>query len=86
MNVCEHSAESKGDSHFNILPECCLLKASHSIESSILTKILCLENYTVMQRNIQTKISLKALQELQRLASSQAEAKVRANILKRTIY
>lgn len=86
MNVCKHSAESQGDPHFNILPECCLLKASQSIENSILKKIFCLENYTVMQTNVQTKISLKAMQELQRLASPEAEAKVPANILKRVIY
>lgn len=35
-----------------------------------------------MQRNIKPKMSLKALQELQRMASSQAGAKVCANVSK----
>lgn len=82
MNVCKCSAESKGDGHFNVLPKCCLLKAPHSVESSIFKKIFGLENYTRMQRNIKPPMSLKALQELQRMASSQAGAKVCANVFK----
>jgi len=35
-----------------------------------------------MQRNIKPKMSSKALQDLQRPASSQAEAKVCANVFK----
>lgn len=80
MCVCRGCAETKGDSEFSPLPRCCRLQASQPVESNIFNKICSLENYTLMLMNINTKMNLKALQDLQRMAWLKTGAKICSGI------